>query len=167
MRRKLLNLVGWLSLILSVTTTVVGVRGCGSLSQTVTARNGKWTFHSFDGKLAVVQARVVAFESRPVDLDVFAFRYSSFSNHEMLDPQVTRTTIIEAPVVTSSLIIAGFPLLFSFTIYARWRSAKKRSARGLCAYCGYSLVGNTSGVCPECGKTMQAPETTRVQRADE
>jgi hypothetical protein len=30
----------------------------------------------------------------------------------------------------------------------RWR----RRRRGLCVGCGYSLTGNVSGVCPECGK---------------
>ena len=28
---------------------------------------------------------------------------------------------------------------------------RRRSARGLCRSCGYSLTGNVSGVCPECG----------------
>ncbi len=27
---------------------------------------------------------------------------------------------------------------------------------GVCATCGYSLTGNTSGVCPECGRTVDA-----------
>ncbi len=31
----------------------------------------------------------------------------------------------------------------------RWRRA-----RGLCAFCGYNLTGNVSGVCPECGERV-------------
>jgi len=27
-----------------------------------------------------------------------------------------------------------------------------RSRRGCCAFCGYNLTGNQSGVCPECGR---------------
>jgi hypothetical protein len=34
--------------------------------------------------------------------------------------------------------------------YTRWRA-------GQCASCGYDLTGNTSGVCPECGKAMPSP----------
>ncbi len=32
----------------------------------------------------------------------------------------------------------------------RWRRRK----RNLCVLCGYNLTGNTSGVCPECGKRI-------------
>jgi len=35
---------------------------------------------------------------------------------------------------------------------------------GHCTACGYDLTGNTSGVCPECGKTVpdqSSPETLR------
>jgi hypothetical protein len=32
--------------------------------------------------------------------------------------------------------------------------ARRRLSSGLCSYCGYSLTGNTSGVCPECGKPI-------------
>jgi hypothetical protein len=28
---------------------------------------------------------------------------------------------------------------------------RSRKRRGLCSNCGYSLAGNVSGVCPECG----------------
>ena len=37
----------------------------------------------------------------------------------------------------------------TFWIWRRVRSRCRPS--GLCGYCGYSLTGNTSGVCPECG----------------
>ena len=26
-----------------------------------------------------------------------------------------------------------------------------RMRKGLCVYCGYNLIGNVSGTCPECG----------------
>lgn len=32
-----------------------------------------------------------------------------------------------------------------------WSRAAWRTARGVCAACGYSLRGNVSGKCPECG----------------
>ena len=29
---------------------------------------------------------------------------------------------------------------------------RERRAKGLCAACGYSLTGNLSGACPDCGR---------------
>lgn len=37
------------------------------------------------------------------------------------------------------------------TAYASWRNRRLRVI-GACHHCGYSLIGNTSGVCPECGQ---------------
>src|SRR5438034_1073091 len=36
----------------------------------------------------------------------------------------------------------------------RQSRAEVRQEAGLCARCGYSLVGNVSGICPECGMRM-------------
>lgn len=33
----------------------------------------------------------------------------------------------------------------------------RRSKRGHCSSCGYSLIGNVSGVCPECGRAIVHP----------
>lgn len=35
------------------------------------------------------------------------------------------------------------------------RRMSERRARGECAMCGYSLRGNTSGTCPECGTSTR------------
>ncbi|RMF77559.1 MAG: hypothetical protein D6744_11205 [Planctomycetota bacterium] len=35
--------------------------------------------------------------------------------------------------------------------------ARRRRKRGRCIGCGYSLTGNTSGRCPECGRPIAAP----------
>ena len=35
--------------------------------------------------------------------------------------------------------------------YRRHRRIRDREKGGLCLQCGYSLAGNVSGVCPECG----------------
>jgi membrane protein implicated in regulation of membrane protease activity len=39
---------------------------------------------------------------------------------------------------------------------ARRSRRRRRKELGLCASCGYSLTGNTSGVCPECGAAVGA-----------
>jgi len=35
-----------------------------------------------------------------------------------------------------------------------WRRRLSRTRKGLCSGCGYSLSGNVSGVCPECGQAI-------------
>lgn len=44
----------------------------------------------------------------------------------------------------------------------RW-VRQHRALRNLCQHCGYSLTGNTSGTCPECG-TAVPRESGRVRR---
>ena len=56
----------------------------------------------------------------------------------------------------------GFPLsLASWWPMSVWRRAyhrAKRISRGHCAYCDYDLTGNTSGICPECGRRVGEAE---------
>jgi hypothetical protein len=60
------------------------------------------------------------------------------------------------------LVYAAYPV-FSF-LYAPMRAARLR-ARNLCHNCRYILVGNESGVCPECGEPLAAaiaPQWRRI-----
>ena len=43
------------------------------------------------------------------------------------------------------------------TIFVRVFREVKRRLRGLCLHCGYDLRGNVSGICPECGATVNQP----------
>jgi hypothetical protein len=49
----------------------------------------------------------------------------------------------------------GYPLIITAILPAMWLMLaarnRWRSARNRCISCSYSLTGNTSGVCPECG----------------
>jgi hypothetical protein len=46
----------------------------------------------------------------------------------------------------------GVPLWIPGLLFAvSWLLLRKRRVPGTCRKCGYSLLGNTSGVCPECG----------------
>ena len=38
-----------------------------------------------------------------------------------------------------------------------FRIARQRKLKGCCRICGYSLRGNESGVCPECGTKTKIP----------
>jgi hypothetical protein len=49
--------------------------------------------------------------------------------------------------------VLGFFLTLVFWLRYTWKRAlERRIAQGLCGNCGYDLTGNTSGVCPECGR---------------
>ena len=48
---------------------------------------------------------------------------------------------------------AAFIGLLGTPAYRRW----SRRRAGGCAECGYSLTGNVSGVCPECGTEVKKP----------
>jgi hypothetical protein len=68
----------------------------------------------------------------------------------------TCVLVIPWPIV---LLLTGVPPLY-WTL--RWRNRRRAIAasRLPCRKCGYSLIGNTSGVCPECGASApheQAP----------
>jgi hypothetical protein len=51
------------------------------------------------------------------------------------------------------------PVVLLVLIPARWFSCRTRLRRrqvaGACLACGYSLTGNTSGTCPECGTPIK------------
>ena len=47
--------------------------------------------------------------------------------------------------------------LFIYPVVAYYRGPRRRLRRtrkGLCLRCGYNLIGNVSGVCPECGQAV-------------
>ncbi len=54
--------------------------------------------------------------------------------------------------------IPVFLVVVLYCIGARRQDRRRR--RNACLSCGYSLVGNTSGVCPECGTAIAASEQT-------
>jgi hypothetical protein len=52
------------------------------------------------------------------------------------------------------VVCVAWPIayLLEWLVEAAQRNVRRRrSSSGLCSACGYSLRGNVSGVCPECG----------------
>ncbi len=47
-----------------------------------------------------------------------------------------------------------FLLVAALTILLWWHD-RHRIPAGHCQHCGYDLTGNTSGVCPECGRSLK------------
>lgn len=64
--------------------------------------------------------------------------------------------VIVVPFWAIAPVVGLAPLCVAFLL-RRWRAARRRG-QNRCACCGYSLTGNVSGTCPECGAT--APELT-------
>jgi hypothetical protein len=60
-------------------------------------------------------------------------------------------TVVTLPL-WALVVLAALPPAVRLPPYARRRS---RTRRGLCPRCAYDLTGNLSGVCPECGRTLQ------------
>jgi predicted amidophosphoribosyltransferase len=49
------------------------------------------------------------------------------------------------------LALLFFLLLFGYAIVDEVRKHRRTRGGPICPRCGYSLTGNVSGVCPECG----------------
>ena len=49
------------------------------------------------------------------------------------------------------MVLSGIVFVLEWLISAAAVRPKKAPPRDVCASCGYSLIGNVSGVCPECG----------------
>ena len=61
----------------------------------------------------------------------------------------TETALFEIAAVWAVILLLGIWAWMSF--FHRLWLKPLRAAHGECLECGYSLIGNASGVCPECG----------------
>jgi hypothetical protein len=67
-------------------------------------------------------------------------------------PRWGRSSVMLIPMLILGLFVgAAAPQL------VRIRVRRSRQAKSMCSACGYNLTGNTSGVCPECGKRVRSP----------
>ena len=65
----------------------------------------------------------------------------------MSDPENWIRSIVVAMIV--AILASGVGLSVLLTAARNWFTRPRPA--GLCRTCGYSLRGNVSGVCPECG----------------
>ena len=69
-----------------------------------------------------------------------------------LSVPILRASYLTFPLWVLAPVFATYPT-FAF-IRGPLRRYRRRK-RGLCVKCGYDLTGNESGVCSECGKTIE------------
>ncbi len=79
----------------------------------------------------------------------------SAASESFAAPGDSSTGILECPHYTRPAEFRGYKVPETLVSghhedVRRWRRRK----RNLCVLCGYNLTGNTSGVCPECGKRI-------------
>ena len=83
--------------------------------------------------------------------------------------QEVTATIVPALVplagwqVATDLIVWGVVTLPGIVIAALIAATGKKHEPNQCRACGYSLLGNTSGRCPECGEVCQEKGPPRHQ----
>ena len=63
----------------------------------------------------------------------------------LLDGNIGLAVMLWA-ALTMALVVKGLAVLFDPA-----RGGARPSRPGVCRRCGYSLTGNVSGICPECG----------------
>jgi len=69
------------------------------------------------------------------------------------ESRLTETCVPLWPAVAVLLLVLVWR---SWRATSLWWRSWRATSRWKCAKCGYSLVGNTSGSCPECGTKTQA-----------
>jgi len=68
---------------------------------------------------------------------------------------------------TLMLVPALVVLIISFFWGQKSRLHANRLASGLCVVCGYSLRGNETMICPECGEPYEKRRSMRMVRSDQ
>jgi len=70
-------------------------------------------------------------------------------------------TKVQMPLLFLALAAVAYPARKILKAW-NWRRIYGVIPDGTCTRCGYDLTGNTSGVCPECGKTVAAKKPASV-----
>lgn len=77
-----------------------------------------------------------------------------------------RIRCLRCPTAAFITALLFFPILSfalgPFRTALRKRRRANRHRRGNCESCGYNLTGNTTGICPECGRTFDL-RANRIQ----
>jgi hypothetical protein len=95
--------------------------------------------HAFVRNLAA--ASVVAAVVSSVLFQCFAYLHAGY-----LDPFFLIAFVVAGFLAFGIALVVGVPFLYR----------RRKCPPGHCPECRYDLTGNTSGICPECGKLIAA-----------
>ena len=108
----------------------------------------------------------------PTQFAAFAYQYDPWTSRSLSQPgplnerdywwrgvQYARVTDPLNRVTSRQMwlpfwLIASVLFLLPLIRGLMWFRSMSRSRQGCCSSCGYSLTGNTSGTCPECGSPI-------------
>ncbi len=126
------------------------LRGFGELKLGILKRDLRASFYFLcDGRLALKYGFSESFGR----FEVSAFYVVTLSLDLPAETIVSGISIRTPWWFASGLLVIYPTVAFLRGPGRRWL----RCRRGLCVKCGYDLMGNVSGVCPECGSACQAP----------
>ena len=174
MKRRLLNLLTVLSLLLCVAVAALSVRSTWHADEVVFRPSDEltiWSFVSAEGEVVFTSIRHKGF-SRTRTGDDFRYTHSpvdrairglhrrirDLHEHRFLGVGWTPPARDDNPATTWATVPYSRVAILAALLPAGratgwlWKRAVRRKRRGRCPQCGYDLTGNVSGVCPECGQ---------------
>ena len=142
MRRKLFDFTAGMSLVLCLGTATLS-----TLSEHAAWRAGEWDVGGMRYRVEVESGEIQLLRFRPA--------------YPLFYPPIRPIM----PLRTVPIAFACLPTLW--LIQKAWpfqqdELAHERRRKGQCLRCGYSLTGNTSGICPECGRPILAKEQVKT-----
>ena len=173
MRRRLLNILTVLSLVLFAAVSALWVRSAWHADEVVFRPSEKltiWSFASAEGEVVFTSIRHKGF-SRKRTGDDFRYTHSPVDRavrglhrriwdlhvHRLFGVGWTPAGRYDNPATTWATVPYSHIAILAALLPAGratgwlWRRGLRRRREGRCRQCGYDLTGNVSGVCPECG----------------
>ena len=90
-------------------------------------------------------------DDRSRDDIILSFAWFKLESYSVHFGPIRRKTYVRIPLYAPLLLYA---LYLGFFVVQRPIQRYWRYKRGLCPTCAYSLMGNLSGICPECGSVI-------------
>jgi hypothetical protein len=159
MRRRLFAVASAISLLLCVGSAGLWVWGRTDRMHywTLRAHDPTWGFCLYDGKITCWVQSEASLIANPDAVDDVSIGVGKFWYLRDSDHSNSRVWNVSVPPWFLVCVSAVLPVL--------WILRRKRKPPGRCPACGYSLTGNTSGTCPECGTPVPKEPADKSPRS--
>jgi hypothetical protein len=127
---------------------------CGAALILSYASQVSWSFCAADNDRIILALEPGRAAIKRVEKQVAPIEPPVFTDASLDGPRFPTMAIVEATKFNFTFplwIPFAIPILASAWIVANAARFRRRLRRGQCDRCGFSLVGNQSGRCPECG----------------